>query len=214
MISTFIQEQCSHITRRKICTKDKWLNNVLRRFQVVEISFNDFDVEECCTCDYLEAFNGGSQIGNPMSHWFGTGLACQIRSSGNEVFMHFESDATVSGSGFFGNYRFANSSALMTEWAVVPNASALLANLCIDEYCNKLFETLPMRLWKACTCICIGECTMSKLLSQIYCKFSKDICRYYDYLWLVTAERCRMYSNRTLVNISNYVQSFQTCVVW
>jgi len=74
--------------------------------QRTEVSFYNFDVENCCNCDWLEIYNGNSATARRMGHWYSTELPARMWSAGEEMFWRFSTDLSVRQTGFFGFYRF------------------------------------------------------------------------------------------------------------
>ena len=78
-----------------------WLFNATR----VLIYFTFMDFEDCCTCDYVEIFDGPSDVYNSLMKGCNTSFPRPVYSSGRYLFMKFKSDWSIQGRGFVAHYK-------------------------------------------------------------------------------------------------------------
>lgn len=72
----------------------------------VELIFFKFDTEE--NHDYVSVYDGGSMMSSLMGKYQGTSSPAIITSSSNQLYVTFNSDSTVSSSGFAASYHAYN----------------------------------------------------------------------------------------------------------
>ena len=78
--------------------------------QRVLIYFTSFDLENCCSCDYVKIRDGSESYSNVWK------LACRrdlpepVYSSGRYLYITFRSDYSIGGKGFVVKYRALSSS--------------------------------------------------------------------------------------------------------
>ena len=70
------------------------------------LNFGDFDIEECCLCDYVEFFDGEDATAQRIGRYYGRNtLPPDMMSSGNHMYVTFRSDVTIDGRGFSVRYQ-------------------------------------------------------------------------------------------------------------
>ncbi|XP_070575220.1 tolloid-like protein 2 [Ptychodera flava] len=69
---------------------------------VVTLEFTMFETELCC--DTVEIFDGNTVSSTSLGQYSGTWIVSQITSSGRSLVVHFHSDGSVTGRGFFATY--------------------------------------------------------------------------------------------------------------
>ena len=74
-------------------------------YQRVLIYFTSFDLENCCSCDYVKIQDGSEYYSNVSKLACGRDLPEPVYSSGRYLYITFQSDATVRGKGFVAQYR-------------------------------------------------------------------------------------------------------------
>uniref|UniRef100_UPI00358F0658 procollagen C-endopeptidase enhancer 2 n=1 Tax=Myxine glutinosa TaxID=7769 RepID=UPI00358F0658 len=74
--------------------------------KVIELRFDKFDLEEdlYCRYDYMSIFDGKSDSAQRISKLCGSEVPRTIRSTGNQLFVQFVSDLTVTADGFLAKY--------------------------------------------------------------------------------------------------------------
>lgn len=94
-----------------------WLFNATR----VLIYFTFMDFEDCCTCDYVEIFDGPSDVYNSLMKGCNTSFPRPVYSSGRYLFMKFKSDWSIQGHGFVAHYKALSQSSVCPS--INPSAS-------------------------------------------------------------------------------------------
>ena len=78
--------------------------------QRVLIYFTSFDLENCCSCDYVKIHDGSESYSNVSKLACGTDLPEPVYSSGRYLYITFRSDSSIGGKGFVVKYRALSSS--------------------------------------------------------------------------------------------------------
>jgi len=69
--------------------------------QRIRITVLEFAFENCCLCDYLEIYDGGSTADPRFGHWYGTGvLPPVIETTSNLALLYWATDVSVTDTGF------------------------------------------------------------------------------------------------------------------
>ena len=71
----------------------------------VLIYFTFLDLEDCCSCDYVQVFNGQYSYEGPLTKACNGSFPRPVYSSGQYMYLKFHSDWGVQGSGFVAHYR-------------------------------------------------------------------------------------------------------------
>eukprot|EP00057_Strongylocentrotus_purpuratus_P007249 XP_011661723.1 PREDICTED: deleted in malignant brain tumors 1 protein [Strongylocentrotus purpuratus] len=77
--------------------------------EVITVTFNDFELEAASGCGYdvLEIYDGPSSSANLLGEFCGTDSPGIVTSSGNDMFIRFTSDSSITRTGFSADYQFA-----------------------------------------------------------------------------------------------------------
>ncbi|KAG9351068.1 hypothetical protein JZ751_024958 [Albula glossodonta] len=82
---------------------------VAPRNQIIEVKFEKFDVERdnYCRYDYVAIFNGGEiNDAKRIGKYCGDSPPAPVFSEGNQLFIQFLSDLSLTADGFIGHYKF------------------------------------------------------------------------------------------------------------
>ncbi|XP_061661714.1 procollagen C-endopeptidase enhancer 2b isoform X6 [Syngnathoides biaculeatus] len=77
--------------------------------QIIEVKFEKFDVERdnYCRYDHVSIFNGGEiNDARRIGKYCGDSPPAPVYSEGNQLFVHFLSDLSLTADGFIGHYKF------------------------------------------------------------------------------------------------------------
>mgnify|MGYP000018708000 CR=1 FL=1 len=86
----------------------------------VTITMNDFTVQSCsalghCSCDSLQLYDGPDRDSDVLGRYCGAVRPLPITSTGNEVFVVFETDSTITADGFELHYNITVCAELKTD---------------------------------------------------------------------------------------------------
>ena len=71
----------------------------------VLVYFTSFDLEKCCSCDYVKIHDGSESYSNVSKLACGRDLPEPVYSSGRCLYITFQSDASIGDKGFVAKYR-------------------------------------------------------------------------------------------------------------
>ncbi|XP_017555843.2 cubilin [Pygocentrus nattereri] len=82
-------------------------HTVVRDNRIIELKFNSFHLEASSTCafDYVAVYDGPNTLAPLLGRFCGTVVPPNLKSSTNEMFIVFRTDASVDGEGWRATYR-------------------------------------------------------------------------------------------------------------
>ena len=89
--------------------KCTWIIEVPSGHQV-QLQFDSFQLETCtvpsvCTCDYVEVRDGRDENARPLGKFCGNNGPSILRSSGQQLWVEFDSNPLTTGNGFSASFR-------------------------------------------------------------------------------------------------------------
>ena len=82
--------------------KDCYWLIVVEAGRIIQLDFEDFDVESGgdCSYDYLDIFDGSNDFSQKIGTYCGNGVHHLAQSTGNQMYLHFRSDDRQTRKGF------------------------------------------------------------------------------------------------------------------